>query len=484
MIKINIIGLGFGDIEKITLHSIETIKKWKVFLRTDKSPIIDYFKDNNIDYESYDNIYETLDTFDEVYNYIVEDLVKKANENNIINYCVPGSPTLSDKVTEILLDNKEKLGIDIEVLDNFGLLEGVYNSLDKTMKKSVKVIDALDIKSIDIDINSDLIITQVHDKIIASEVKIFLEEVYADEYNIKVINDLYDREKNKSILLYKLDRIEDYNHMTIIYIPAVKGEENIYNMNNLIDIMEILRSKDGCLWDNEQTHKSLREYVIEEAYEVVDAIDNDDMILLEEELGDILLQVVFHSQIAREEGYFNIWDVITSISKKLIYRHPHVFKHDRAENIKQANENWDSMKAKSKDYLSYTESMIDTSKGLPSLMKSYKVQKKASKVGFDWDNKEDAYKKVVEEIHELEEAVEKNNFNEVEEEFGDLLFALVNYGRFLDINPETALNKTFNKFIERFKYIEYISKKEGKHLEELTLNDMNQLWNRAKSLNK
>lgn len=482
MTKINIIGLGFGDIKKMTLHSIETIKKYKVFLRTDKSPIIDYLKDNSIEYQSYDNIYEKLDSFDEVYKHIADDLVKKANEYSIINYCVPGSPALSDKVTEFLLDNKENLNIDIEIIDNSGLLEGVYNSLGRPMKKGAKILDGLDIKSKDIDINSDLIITNIYDKIIASEIKILLEEVYNDEHPIEVINDFYDKKEVNSIPLYELDRNKEYNHMTIVYIPSVEGKENMHNMNNLIDIMEILRSKEGCLWDNEQTHKSLREYIIEEAYEVVDAIDKDDMLLLEEELGDLLLQVIFHSQIAREEGYFNIWDVITSISRKLIYRHPHVFKDSEAKDIKQANDNWDNMKNKSKDISSYTESMIDTSKGLPSLMKSYKVQKKASKIGFDWKNKEDAYDKVKEEIDELEEAVEKNNFNEMEEEFGDLLFALVNYGRFLDINPETALNRTFNKFIERFKYIEDTSKENQKHLEDMTLDEMNQLWNRAKDL--
>ncbi|MBS4537588.1 nucleoside triphosphate pyrophosphohydrolase [Clostridium sp. D2Q-11] len=482
MAIINIIGLGFGDTNRMTLHSIESIKKYKNFFRTEKSPIIEYLKNNNIYYESYDSIYQDLESFEDVYEYIVNDLVQKSKEYSTINYCAPGSPTLSDKVTEILLDGKDKLGVQVRIIDNSGMLEAVYNVLGKSMKNGIKLVDSLDIKSTDIDINSDFIITQVYDQLIASEVKIYLEEIYTDEYPIKVINDFEDVGGIKSIPLYQLDRIKEYNHMTVVYIPCNETEKNIYDMNNLVDIMETLRSEKGCLWDIKQSHQSLREYAIEEAYEVVDAIDKDDMSLLEEELGDLLLQVVFHSQIAREEGYFNIWNVITSISKKLIYRHPHVFEDFQAKDIKQANENWDYMKNKSKNITSPTESMIDIPKGLPSLLKSYKVQKKASKVGFDWDNKEDAYKKVEEEIDELKEAIDNNKVDEIEEEFGDVLFALVNYGRFLNINPETALNNTINKFIQRFKYIEDSSKNIGKQMEEMSLKEMDLLWNRAKYL--
>lgn len=483
MSTINIIGLGYGDIHNMTFESIEKIKEGKNFFRTNNSPIIEYLKENNIIYASYDHIYEQLDNFEEVYKYIADDLVDKARNNSSINYIVPGSPTLSDKVTEILLEEKKNLNISIKIIDNSGMLEAIYSTIGKPMKSSVKIIDGLEIKSTDIDINSDLIITQVYDQIIAAEVKIQLEEIYDDEYPIKIINN-FSEEETVEIPLYKLDRIEGYNHMTFVYIPYVEKEKNTFDMNNLLDLMEILRSNKGCLWDMKQTHESLREYVIEEAYEVVDAIDKEDMYLLEEELGDLLLQVVFHSQIAREEGYFNIWNVITSISKKLVYRHPHVFDKSEARDIEEANKNWDKMKYQSQGISSYTESMESLAKSLPALLKAYKIQKKAAKVGFDWDNKEDAYKKVEEELEELNNAVDSNVSKDIEEEFGDVIFALVNYSRFLDINPEVALNITVNKFIHRFKYIEEESKKNGKSLESMTLEEMDQLWNRAKCLKK
>lgn len=483
MAIINIIGLGFGDISDLTMKSINLLEDHSNFFRTDKSPIIKYLKEKEIDFLSYDKIYENEKDFDKVYNIIADDLIEKAKKYTIINYCVPKTPALFDKVTEILLEDKSKTGVEIEIFNNGGFLEKVYDILERPITNNIKIIDGLSIKPTDLDINSDLIIFGIYDNIIASEVKIYLEEVYDGEYTIEVINDFLDKNKLFSIPLYKLDRLEEYNHNTIIYISKIKNEKKMHDMNNLIDIMERLRSKDGCEWDNAQTHESLRGYLIEEAYEVVEAIDNNDVDLLEEELGDLLLQIIFHSQIAREEGYFNIWNVINGISNKMIYRHPHVFSDISTKNVDEINYNWDKLKNKSKGIKSTTESMLSIPKDFPTLLKAYKIQKKAAKVGFDWDYKEQAYQKIKEEITELKIAIDENTFDDIEDEFGDLLFAIVNFARFLEVNPQTALNRTINKFIYRFKYIEDTILGSGKKLEETSLKDMDKLWNEAKKIN-
>jgi tetrapyrrole methylase family protein/MazG family protein len=227
-----------------------------------------------------------------------------------------------------------------------------------------------------------------------------------------------------------------------------------YDLKDLLEIMKLLRSETGCPWDSEQNHESLKKYFIEETYEVLEAIDLGDRKKLCEELGDVLLQVVFHAQIASEQKDFNMDDVITGISKKLILRHPHVFGEVKADTPDKVVENWEAIKKKEKGLQSQTSVLKDVPSNLPALMRSYKVQQKAAQVGFDWDNIEDVFKKVYEEIEELKDVYRSNNMERITEEMGDTFFSLVNLARFLDVSPELALSGTTNKFIRRFEYVE------------------------------
>jgi len=253
-----------------------------------------------------------------------------------------------------------------------------------------------------------------------------------------------------------------------------------YNLEDLVDIMKILRSENGCPWDREQDHDSLRKYLIEETYEVLEAIEMKDSKKLVEELGDLLLQIVFHAQIASEEGTFDIYDVIKSVCEKMINRHTHVFGHDKADTPEEVLDNWEKLKKKEKGIKTHTDVLKDVPSNLPALMRSYKVQQKAAQVGFDWDNIEDVIKKVDEEIHELKDVYSSKNVERINDEMGDVFFALVNLSRFLNVQPELALTSTINKFIKRFEFIEKESLKAGKKLEEMTLREMDQLWEKAK----
>ncbi len=244
-----------------------------------------------------------------------------------------------------------------------------------------------------------------------------------------------------------------------------------------VDVVKKLRKE--CPWDREQTHKSIRHNLIEEAYEVVEAIDNNNFTELKKELGDLLLHVVMHSVMAEEENKFTLDDVIYRIKEKLIYRHPHVFGDVKVSSSKEVKNNWEKLKQKEEN----RDSIIsDIPKSLPALIKAYRVQEKASSVGFDWKDKDDVWEKVEEEILELKKAIELGEQEKIEEEFGDLLFAIVNYSRFLKVNPESALNKAVDKFIRRFKYIENELKAQGKDIHSATLEEMDRIWNKSKDL--
>lgn len=251
-----------------------------------------------------------------------------------------------------------------------------------------------------------------------------------------------------------------------------------YTFEDLKEIMKKLRGEGGCPWDREQTHTSIRDCLIEEAYETAEAIDSGKDEKMYDELGDVLLQVVFHAQIAEEEGRFNIDDITNAICEKMIRRHPHVFADGDAKTADDVLVKWEEIKKEEKGDESAADTLMSVSSYLPSLIYAKKVQKKASKVGFDWDSWAEPLDKVFEEAEELKEALQ-NNTN-IEEELGDLLFSAVNVSRFAGVDAENALKKTTEKFINRFKMVEDMAREEGKSLENMSLAEMDELWDRAK----
>jgi len=252
-----------------------------------------------------------------------------------------------------------------------------------------------------------------------------------------------------------------------------------YSFEDFCNIIAQLRAENGCPWDREQTHESLRETTLEEAYEVVEAIDKKDLQNLKEELGDILLHIVFHAQIEQENGNFTIADVINGISRKMIYRHPHVFGQTEVENSEQVLKNWEELKKQEKGFQTQTQVLQSVPNALPALTKAKKVQKKAADVGFDFQNLQQVIDKTHEEMEELETAIASPNGN-TEEELGDLLFSVVNIARFLHINPEFALTKAIKKFINRFECVESSANAKGKTISQVSFAELDSFWNAAK----
>ena len=481
---IKILGLGPGSREALTLGTIEILNKaQKIFFRTEIHPTVDYINSLGIQFETYDNKYENSESFDDVYIDIAKDLIKQHEVHEDIVYAVPGHPLVAEKSVNILLGLCKENHISTEIVPAVSFVDAVMESLKIDPVEGIKIIDAFDIENQILDKRTGIILTQVYNKFIASEVKIALSPYYGDDFEIYFVRaaGIKGMESIRKIKIYELDRQEDIDYLTSLYIP--KDLEVTKDFNDLVHIMNILRGEDGCPWDLEQDHKTLKKNLIEESYEVIEAIDEEDDYKLTEELGDVLLQVVFHAKIGEDEGYFDINDVIRGICNKMITRHPHIFKNIEVNGTNEVLENWDKIKQEEKGFASYTDKLKHVPVVLPALMRADKIQKEAAKVGFDWNNVEPALEKVKEEYLEVKDVYKTNNMAKIQEEIGDLIFSCVNVARFLEVDPELALNYTINKFINRFEYIENNAVSKKLDLKEMTLEEMDKLWEEQK-LNK
>lgn len=482
--KITIVGLGPGSEGLITLETMAVLKNaGQLFLRTAKHPSVSILEEKDICFQSYDFLYEKMETFEKVYEAIVSDLATRADSGGgDIVYAVPGSPMVAEATVALLRAKAAAGGIDLRILPGMSFLEILYCRLNIDPIHGLTILDAADISSLAPDFASGVIVTQVYNQQVASDAKLALMDFLPDNHQIMVAQWLgMPEEKISFIPLYELDRIPSIDHLTSVYVPAYQHRTDSFSLKPVIDVMARLRSPGGCIWDIEQDHKSLRRYIVEEVYEVLEAIDLADPEKLCEELGDLLLQVVFHARIAEESGSFSMQDVVNEVTEKLVRRHPHVFGDISVRDAAEVVLNWDKIKQKEKR--SERKSVLDgVPPALPGLMKAYKLQSKASKVGFDWDNIEPIWEKISEEMDEVREALRADDENLLEDEIGDLLFSVVNLARFLGIEPETALNGTNKKFVKRFTYMEKNIKYQGLEWKQLTLKQLDDFWNQAKGM--
>jgi tetrapyrrole methylase family protein/MazG family protein len=482
MNKIIVVGLGPGGPEYLTQVAEETlINHQHVYLRTDQNPIVRYLKSKGVAYESYDPYYEQYDSFEKVYDAIVQDLIHQVQLHGTIVYAVPGNPIVEESTVERLVEYASTEDYTMEWVYGTSFIDIVMTRLKIFSTDKLEVINGLILESKDIDLSSDLMISQVYNRFIASDIKLKLLEYYPEDYLVKVIKHagIADEEEILTIPLSELDRLTVFDHLTTLYIPKMEVVENYY-FHDLVNIMKTLRSEDGCPWDRKQTHDSLLPYLIEEAYEVVEAVEEQDIDLLEEELGDLLLQIIFHSEIALEEGYFTVDHVIDRLVKKLISRHPHVFEDQKDYSPAEVKKHWEAIKREEKNNESVTDSLKRIPNALPSLIQAYKVQNKAARVGFDWEDVQGPIDKLHEEVDEFIEAFESEDQNAMADELGDLIFTIVNIARFIDVRPELALRKTIDKFIKRFESIEASELIQSQGFEKTSLKAMDELWNLSK----
>jgi tetrapyrrole methylase family protein/MazG family protein len=478
--KITIVGLGPGSEDEITLGALNALKQGRsVILRTDRHGIVPFLKEQGITFTTLDHIYDQSDNFDEIYQAMIKRIADAAEEGDVV-LGLPGHPMIGERLTFELMKELDEAVYDIKVLPGISRADSLIALIRKSGVEGVRILTASELSKNQLDPGLATVITGIHSSILASELKIKLLEVYPPDLDIYLsILDDDGQAAVKEVPLYTLDHSKSFDHTACVYLPALGLKElTAYRFRHLVEIMGMLRGPEGCPWDREQDHFSLKQYLIEETYEVLEAIDLEDMDKLVEELGDVMLQVVFHAQIAQERGEFGIADVITGICKKMIDRHTHIFGDEKASTSEEVLDNWEAIKKQEKGFESHTQVLRDIPSNLPALMRSYKVQKKAAQIGFDWDVIEDALLKVEEELGELKEVYNSGMEDKIKEELGDLLFAVVNVCRFLKQEPEQALTAATEKFIKRFAYMEEHA---DRPLEEMTLEEMDSLWNAAKT---
>ncbi len=329
----------------------------------------------------------------------------------------------------------------------------------------------------------------MYSRLIASDLKIALMDVLDDEQEIYFLRHLgLPEETCRPLKLYELDRQEDIDHLTSVYVPQADrkktaaedgaAESAEADLRPLAGVIKRLRAPGGCPWDIEQPTASIRHNLIEEVYEFLEAVDNGDFAGMREELGDVLMQVVFHARMAEEAGHFTLQEVIDEVTQKLIRRHPHVFGELSVSGSDEVLRNWEAIKKLEKT--ERTHVLDGVSQGLPALLRAWKLQGKAAKVGFDWQETEPVWQKVLEELRELREAQAAGDKRAAEAELGDVLFAVVNYARHGKIEPETALNGSNNRFAARFACVEEQVRASGRKWQDFTLEELDQFWDAAK----
>ena len=440
----------------------------------------DYLKEKLNGFNTCDNYYETSDSFDEVYEKIAKDLISNYKEKGDLVYAVPGHPLVAERSVFNLMKLCDENNITYEILPAVSFIDAMMDVLKIDPIEGLKVIDAFDIKNQVLDKRIGTIITQVYNPLIASEVKLELLEYYNDDTEIYYVRaaGIKGEESVRKIPLYELDMQEDIDYLTSVYIP--KNLDNKKDVHDLVNLIRTLRSEDGCPWDREQTHESIKNQLLEECYEVMDAIEKDDIDLLIEELGDVLLHVIFHAVIGEEDGYFNLSEVVDGVCNKMIYRHPHVFSNAIADTSEDVLKNWDDIKSQEKKFNTISEEIDAIANALPALLKAHKVQKKAARVGFDFENALEAAAKVQEELNEILNEYNSNNMERIIDEVGDLLFACVNLARLLKVDEEEALNKASKKFARRFKYVEDKVLQNNKSMKDVSIDELNKFWDEAK----
>ncbi len=490
---ITIVGLGSGDTDQLTVGIYNKLQAAKrLYVRTKDHPALSAV---TAEFVTFDDVYESRDSFPEVYAEIAERLLQAASDAGVseeIVYAVPGHPMVAERTVQILREKGKALGVDVQVLGGESFLDAAFTRLGFDPIEGFQLLDASGLNAHLLQPRLHTVIGQVYDTFTASDVKLSLMELYPDDYEVTVAHALgvQGQEQIRQVPLHELDHVQDYGNLSLIYVPRTDDEAVRYRtFERLHEIVEILRSPGGCPWDREQTHQSLRQNFIEETYEVLETIDEDDPDHMQEELGDVLLQIMLHAQIEEETGTFNVYDVIEGLNRKLIFRHPHVFGDREAGDAQAALQNWDAMKAEEKRLKGQNPdeaSVLDgIPRDLPALLTAYKLQKKAAKVGFDWDDVEGALGKLDEELGELKEAIRDGQTAEEQLlELGDLLFCTVNVARFMGADPEQALALVNLKFKRRFGYIEQSLRSRGLTLKDADLKEMDRLWDEAKAQNK
>ena len=471
MFTITVVALGPGSKDYLTLGAVEALKGAKqLVLRTGRHGAAKYLEEQGIPFVTLDHLYEQSEDFDQLADTAANELLKRAESAPL---CFAVADPSADTIVGRLL---EPAGEQLRILPGVGL--EVPFLAAKPCIKPVLTADALSLRVYDA--QRPVCVTELFSREIAGECKLRLLECFDADCVLYFFPPGQGTSRRiVETTLEELDRQPRYDHTCgALVLPKEGHYKDRYDVQDLVNIMRLLRAPQGCPWDREQTHKSLARYLIEEANEAAYAISQEDWEAAADELGDVLLQVVFHAVVGEECGTMTLGDISTAICSKLIKRHSHIFGSDRLNSAEEVSDNWEKIKAKERGDQTQAQKMRALTPSLPPLLRAVKVQEAARKAGFDWDDPREALKKVHEEADELLQDL--NAGRDGKEELGDLFFAAVNAARLMNVYPDEAVNISTDKFIKRFEFMEKALKMDEKASKYLTLEEWDVYWNRSK----
>lgn len=477
---ITLLGLGPGDPTHLTRQAWEVLTAAaEVWLRTRQHPAVASLP-AALELHSFDSLYETGEDFEAVYAAIVEQVLALGRRPQGVLYAVPGHPFVAEATGPEILRRARADGLPVRVVDGVSFLEPAFAALGLDPFPRLALVDALELSLNHIPLfppDAPALIAQIYSQMVAAEVKMTLTAVYPDEHPVRLVHAAgTSQEQVEDLPLYAIDRSPHLGLLTALYLPPL-GEGTSFEAFQ--EVIAALRAPDGCPWDREQTHATLRPHLLEEAYEALDAIDSGNPQEMAEEFGDLLLQIVLHAQIANEEGEFGMAEVLKGIREKIIRRHPHVFGEVQVEGVGDVLQNWEKIKAAERQENGDEEKgLLDgVPLALPALSQALEYQDRAARVGFDWPVIEGVLDKIAEEIEEVRQASDPAM---LADELGDLFFALVNLARWKNVDAESALRATNLRFKKRFAYIEAAARRQGRRVSDLSLEEMEALWQEAK----
>jgi len=477
---ITLVGLGPGDPFLLTRQAWDILENNpEIYLRTRQHPCVAAFP-FSLQVHSFDDLYEQEGSFESVYEKIIHQILELGLRQQGVIYAVPGHPYVAEATSPDIARRARQAGIKVQVVEGVSFLGPVFTALGMDPFPKVTLIDALEVVSTHIPVfppDVPALIAQVYSQPIASDVKLTLTELFPDEHPVVFVHAAGTPQcQVEHLPLYAIDRSSQIGMLSTLYVPPLAPATSFESFQ---EIVAHLRAPEGCPWDREQTHQTLRSGLLEETYEALQALDIEDPQALSEELGDLLLQIVLHAQIASEYGEFSMASVIQGIHSKIVRRHPHVFGDVKVDGVAGVLKNWENLKAvERKENGKEKNSLLDgVAPSLPALAQAEQYISRASRTGFQWPDMKDVVNKVQEEIIEVQQA---SSPKEKAYEIGDLLIAIVNFARFNQVDSESALREANLRFKQRFMYIEQKARSSGREIQDLSLVDMLSIWEEAK----
>lgn len=480
---ITLLGLGPGDPNLLTRQAWDWLEQIsEIYLRTIQHPVVAGLP-GHLTVHSFDHLYENGEKFEDVYTAIVNQVLELGRRPGGVTYAVPGHPFVAEATCPEIASRAKAEGVPVKIIEGISFLEPVFSALGIDPFPRMAMLDAFELAALhhpNFPPDMPGLITQIHDTFSASSVKLTLNAVYPDDHPVTLVHAAgTPGQVIESCRLYEIDRSEHIGLLTALYVPPLATDTSLEAFQ---EVVARLRAPDGCPWDREQTHSSLRKYLLEESYEALAALDAEDPAALREELGDLMLQILLHAQIGAEEGEFTMAEILQGINRKIVRRHPHVFSDVQVSGVDGVLLNWQKLKEQER-----SENGEEESKGmldgvpliLPALSQAQEIQDRAARIGFDWPDIEPVYAKVFEELAEVQAA---ETVDDRTEELGDLIFAVVNLVRWHKVDAESALRSTSRKFRRRFAHIEKRAREAGRDLGSLTLAEMDVWWEEAKNL--